>query len=375
MEAVGTLAGGIAHDFNNMLTGIMGFLELAIMKSRGRDVERDLRHVQASCETMAELIHRLLAFSSHQGFTNEIVSLRAVLTELEVILSHTIPKDISIRIELPEEDIVVRGNGSQIHQVFLNLCINAAQAMPEGGNLNVKVERLTADKNYLLTHDSLTEGEYYVTQVSDTGIGISKRTLERIFEPFFTTKNLSSKKGTGLGLAVTWQIVKEHGGHIDVYSELGEGSTFRVFLPISTESVTGTKESEPIELPGGDETILLVDDEAIVLAVASELLEQLGYTVRRAEDGISAEEIYRDSHHEIDLVILDLSMPRMGGRECLKRLRRINPNVPAIFSSGHNMEAARESLLAEGAQEVIQKPYRMEELARKIRAVVQTLPA
>ena len=374
METVGTLAGGIAHDFNNMLTGIIGFLELAILKSKGRGIERDLIQVRCNCEIMAEMVNLLLAFTSQHGFRDEIVHLNQVLEDLEVLLKHTIAKEISLDIENPGVDATVRGNAAQIHQVFLNLCVNAAHAMPQGGRLSVRVERILADKNYLLTHRSLAEGEYYVVQVSDTGIGMSPETRQRIFEPFFSTKNSEGGKGTGLGLAVTWQILEDHAGHIDVYSELGQGSTFRVFLPVSEEDVVVTERPRVTELPRGDETILLVDDEKVVLGVASELLEQLGYTVLRAEDGQSALQEYRTASRKIDLVILDLSMPRMGGRECLRRLLEMDPQIPVLFSSGHHMESEREALLARGAKGVIQKPYRLDELATKIRTVLDRAP-
>ena len=373
LETIGTLAGGIAHDFNNMLTVIMGYVELAILKSRGREVCGDLDHVRRVCKQMAELVQCLLSFSRREGSAKTTVNLRHVIKETEVVLRHTLPKNVELRVDRSQDPLVLNGNVSMLHQVLLNLCVNAAEAMPEGGALTIRAERFTVDANFALGHPALSEGEHILLEVQDTGIGMSAEVRERIFEPFFTTKGLGSTRGTGLGLAVIWGNVQEHGGAINVYSEPQRGTTVRVYLPLAVgarevKRRAGTDISTGF--PRGSETVLVVDDEPLIRNLACEMLQRQGYHIALASDGLMALETYAELQDEIGVVLLDISMPKMDGRQCLKRLREIDPDVRVLLSSGHDMTYNAEELMNLGATGTIQKPYTISDLARRIRGVL-----
>lgn len=368
MEAIGTLAGGLAHDFNNMLTAMMGYLDLAIVKAGGREVENDLVYVQKACRQMAELVKRLLSFSRRQPSTQTQVSLQQVLGEAEAVLRHTLPKNIDIIIDLPEEPLLINGNPAMLQQVILNLCINSADAMPNGGLLRISAQKFFVDSRFALAHPEMSKGEYVKLEVQDEGAGIEQRIIDRIFEPFFTTKSLDKEKGTGLGLAVVWENIKEHGGFINVYSEPGLGTTFKVYFPEHQEKIQAEEQDAvPVGLPKGSENIMVVEDEELIRGLVAEMLQRLGYRVFTASDGVMALETYNEMKNEINGILMDISMPRMGGKECLLHLKKTNPNVRILFASGHDMSHEYEGLMAMGASGIIQKPYRLADLAHRVR--------
>ncbi len=370
METVGQLAGGIAHDFNNLLMGIMGYVELALMKVQADDVREHLEQVRGICQNMAELIQRLLSFSRRGGVKYETLDINQVVTDIALVLKHSIHKDVEIRTELLPHELAVRGSAAMLQQVLLNLSVNGAEAMPEGGCLTIRTKRLLVEPITQALYPMLDAGEYALIEVQDTGAGIDPKDIERIFEPFFTTKRVSTHKGTGLGLAVAWQNVRHHGGVIKVYSERGRGATFRVYMPIVSELVDANPNVPNPEVPRGTETILLVDDEHPVRSVIGQLLQQLGYKVYTAADGLEAVDLFRRFHEGIAVVLLDLSMPHMGGSDCFDRLIRIDPHARVIFSSGHDMEASASEFLARGAKDIIQKPYQVGDLATRLRIVI-----
>lgn len=369
MEAIGQLAGGLAHDFNNMLTGILGFVELALMKSHEKEVEADLVQVQNTALRMKDLIRRLLSFSRRSRSEYAPVELGQLIRELETILAHSIPKNVELKIEMGPEKLCLYGNAGMLHQVLLNLCLNAVEAMSRGGVLRIGLRKIEDGQELRVRYPHLAKGPLAALEVEDTGKGIEREHLDRIFEPFYTTKNLSSEKGTGLGLAIVWQNVREHDGAVEVTSEPGHGSVFRVYLPL------GAANGQPGGLPAeermteGNETILVVDDEALVRDVASRMLKRLGYRVLTAADGRSAIDLYGERVGDIDAVILDLSMPGMDGEQCLKRLVEIDPGVRVLISSGHNLDDLDDGV-SQTICGVIQKPYRIRELAGRVRGVL-----
>jgi len=369
MEAIGQLAGGLAHDFNNMLTGILGFVELALMKSHEKEVESDLRQVQAAALRMKELIRRLLSFSRRSRAEYAPVELGQLVRELEAILAHSIPKNIDLKIEMGRENLSLYGNAAMLHQVLLNLCLNAVEAMPQGGTLRIGLKKAEAAPEIRARYPHLSECPVAALEVEDTGKGIAREHLERIFEPFYTTKNLSSEKGTGLGLAIVWQNVREHDGAVEVTSEPGQGTVFRIYLPLG--KANGQPGSPPAEerITEGSETILVVDDEALVRDVASRMLKRLGYRVLMAADGRAAIDTYSENAGEIDAVILDLSMPGMDGEACLEELLKIDSGVRVLISSGHNLDELNDSV-SKTIRGVVQKPYQIRELASRVRSVL-----
>lgn len=371
MQTIGTLAGGIAHDFNNMLTAVMGYVELAVIKSEVRDVRKELDYIQTACRQMAELVQQILSFSRRENSERSLINLAQIIRECDVVLRHTISKRIDLRVNLPQENLMVNANTSMLHQVFLNLCVNAAEAMQDGGVLTIRAEKMLVDSEFVIAHPDITEGEYIRLDIQDTGEGMDPETCERIFEPFFTTKNLGTRKGTGLGLAVVWQNIAAHNGLIDVYSELGRGTIFKIYLPLAREDRGNIPQrvSED-EIPIGSECLLVVDDEKLVRELTGTMLQNLGYIVYSAPDGEAAIKTYLEIQDKIDAVLLDISMPKMDGEECLMRLLKIKPDVRVLFSSGHDMTSKLENLKALGARGVIQKPYRLRDLAREIRVLL-----
>jgi CheY-like chemotaxis protein len=320
---------------------------------------------------MTELIRRLLVFGRSGRTTLSPVSLRKAVEDVQVILEHTLSKQVELKVELCDEPCNTFATTSGLQQILLNLCLNAADAMAYGGELSIRVHRLEPDDGFRLTHGALTRDAYYVIEAHDTGCGIPTEVRERIFEPFFTTKELSSRKGTGLGLAVVWQLVREFHGLVSVYSEVGEGTTFRVYLPRYSDEEEGeSEEAHSSSIPRGSEAILVVDDEPAVLDVTVRILQHLGYAVYCAEDGPSAVRTLEELQGEIDCAIVDLSMPRMGGVECAERLREIQPGIRVIFASGHNMADQEEELRARGADAIVQKPMQLTDLARRMRSVL-----
>ena len=364
MEAVGQLAGGIAHDFNNVLVGIMGYADQLARDAQNDEDRNRAETIVRSARRAADLTSQLLAFARKSEHTAVRVDLHAIIEETIGLLKHSIDPRIVIRCALDARPPSTKGDPTQLQTVFLNLAINARDAMPNGGTLTFKTDNRTVENPTASDPPrELSPGEYVCVSVCDTGTGMDRRTQERIFDPFFTTKEKGH--GTGLGLAAVFGIVKSHHGIIQVLSAPGEGSTFEVLLPLST-TASRTEHVEKPSLARGHGKILLADDEHVVREVARTMLATLGYDVLVCPDGLAAVEQYGKNWQSIDLVILDMSMPKLGGRETFLKLKEINPSVRVIFSTGYTTDLATLASLGEGVTGLLPKPYVMATLAEKV---------
>ena len=366
MESIGTLAGGIAHNFNNLLMGIQGnasIIFLDINSSHPR--HKNLKNIEKLVENGAKLAAQLIGYAREGKYEVKPINLNQLVEETSDTFGMT-KKEITVHQELSEDLHGIEADQGQIEQILLNLYVNAVEAMPEGGNLFLKTMNVT-DKDMSGKLYKANPGNYALLTVRDTGIGMDKETRERIFEPFFTTKGLAS--GTGLGMASTYGIIKGHGGYVDVDSEKGKGTTFSIYLP-ATEEMIEQKNVLSDELVKGKGTVLLVDDEEMVLEVGKELLDHLGYEVLLAENGQEALELYKKNQDKIDLVLLDMVMPVMGGGEAFDRMKEINTNVKVLLSSGYSLEGEAKEILKRGCNAFIQKPFKMEQLSQKLMEVL-----
>jgi len=367
MDAIGQLAGGVAHDFNNMLTGMGGAVELLEMTlGDNHPGQKFIRLIKNATERAAGLTRKLLDFSRRGKRLSTPVNVHTIIEDVIAILERSIDKRIVIRTELQAEQVMVIGDPSQLQSGILNICINARDAMPDGGEIYI----LT--KNLELTEQETAEfqtSERFFIQISiqDTGTGIPPEVQPYIFEPFYTTKEVG--KGTGLGLAAVYGMVKEHYGDVRVYSEGGMGTVFHLYLPVSVEtSVWPQEQSKPVIHGSG--TILIVDDEDIIRTTASLFLENLGYTVILAKNGQEGVETYRNHQNEIDLVILDMIMPVMDGKEAFDRMTTINPEVKVIISSGYAKEMHLLQKLPKKPIDFLSKPFNHFELSKLIAEIL-----
>jgi PAS domain S-box-containing protein len=363
MEAIGTLAGGIAHDFNNLLTGIFGYTELLRLQVKNNpDADESIGVIEMAANRARELTSKLLGFARRGRLQAVAVDLNETVLEVQALLRSTVDKRIEISVRLDPRSTVVIGDPGQLSHLFLNLGINARDAMPEGGKLNFETAIVELDEGFCRTHPGLVPGTYNRVAVMDTGKGIDKDKLPRIFEPFFTDKEQG--KGTGLGLAMVYGVASSHGGIVQVHSEPGKGSTFEVYLPFSerrkTARKTRTKAARTVQ---GSGTIMVVDDEAMIRELASNQLGNLGYSVILAEDGAAALDLYREKWRDIDVVIVDMIMPTLGGRECIAGLRAINPDVKVILATGYSREALADKIDKAGIFGFLPKPFRQQQLA------------
>lgn len=366
MQAIGTLAGGIAHHFNNLLHAISGYIQLLSLKKKPEDPDRKyLDQIDHSVQRAAQLVKQLLTFSRKMESAKRLIDLNKEIKRSRDLLERTIPKMINIDLELAEDLRPISADATQLDQIILNLASNACDAMPEGGHFLLKTENIDLDEEYCRHHVEVKPGSYVLFSISDTGSGMDQYTLDHIFEPYFTAKEIG--KGTGLGLATVFGIVKNHGGHLTCDSKVGQGTTFRIYLPAATNATKMSKEIPKAEVRGGNETILLVDDEASILEIGQAILKQFGYRTLTAQHGEEALEIYRDAKEDIDLIILDLGMPGMGGRRCLGELLKIDPNVKVIIASGYSAEAHARDTLEMGAVGFINKPYSLRDILKKVR--------
>lgn len=368
LEAIGTLAGGIAHDFNNLLQVVLGFAELLIMKEpTDGHSSGELKAIAKAARDGAELVRRLLTFSRKAEIKPRPLDMNQVVTQAEQLLRRTIPKMIAIELSLTQNLTRINADPAQIEQLLLNLAVNSRDAMTEGGRLFIETSTVHLDDRYCATHVEATRGRYVLLTVSDTGQGMEKEVVDHIFEPFFTTKKPG--EGTGLGLSMVYGIVKGHGGHITCYSEPGMGTTFKIYLPsIETDlepDVVSTREMAAF----GTETILLVDDEELIRELGQEILNRSGYTVLTASNGREALDIYRAATDRIDLVILDLLMPEMGGKQCLAELLKIDSEVKVLLASGYPAHGPANDALAH-AKGFVNKPFDAHELLRSARKVL-----
>ncbi len=368
MESIGTLAGGIAHDFNNLLMGIQGRLSLMMLDMDESNPFADhLKEIEEHVTSAGDLTKQLLAFARKGKYEVKPINLNDLIRHTSQMFGRT-KKDVKISLDLLPDLKVVEIDRSQLEQVFLNLFINAWQAMPSGGEINIKSVNTVIDTESMDTF-SVTPGNYIKVSVRDTGIGIDDDIKDKIFDPFFTTKEIG--RGTGLGLASAYGIIKNHNGAISIETQKGKGTTFDIFLPASQKTILKTREVPP-KLLQGDETILLVDDEPMIITIGKALLERLGYEVVVAESGVDAIELYKSGDHDIDIVILDMIMPVMGGVETYNYLKELNPDIKVLFSSGYNIDERASDLLCLENNGFIQKPYKFENLSIKLRAILDS---
>ena len=371
MEAVGTLAGGIAHDFNNLLQSILGYCQLLLFKKKKEHPEFDkLKEIEKATLRASELTLQLLTFSRKVESKLRPINLNHQVEHIHKLLKRTIPKMIDIELHLEENLKIINADPAQIEQVLMNLAVNARDAIHEEGKLIIETENVTLDEEYCKTHLGSRPGEHVLLIVSDTGEGMDKETADHIFEPFFTTKKMG--KGTGLGLSMVYGIVNSHGGNISCYTEPGEGTTFKIYLPrIEAEIEEQVLEGEEeIISVGGSETILLVDDEEFIRNLGEEILTKFGYRIITAPDAEIALRLYHEKKKDISLIILDLIMPGMGGRRCLEELMKLNPWLKVIIASGYSVKGPVKEVLETGAKGFIDKPYNVNQMLNIIREVL-----
>jgi PAS domain S-box-containing protein len=368
MEAVGTLAGGIAHDFNNLLMGIQGRTSLMLLEiDRGHPFYEHLKETENHVMRAAQLTRQLLGFARGGKYEIKPTDLNQLVRQSIDMFGRT-KKEISIKAKYQKDLKTVEVDRSQIDQVLLNIYVNAWQAMPEGGILYIQTDNVELGENFVGAY-GMRPGKYAAITISDTGIGMDEQISKRVFDPFFTTKE--KDRGTGLGLASAYGIIKNHRGIITVESQKGQGATFSVFLPASDKSIVEKNPDEP-EILTGSETVLLVDDETLILDVGVQLLKKMGYRVLTASHGDQAIEIYRQNKESIAIVILDLVMPQINGGEIYDRLKAIDSNVKVLLSSGYSVDGQATEILNRGCNGFIQKPYRLDALSKKIRAILTT---
>ncbi|MCP4724393.1 MAG: response regulator, partial [bacterium] len=363
MESIGRLAGGVAHDFNNILTAIMGYSEL--LKMRFRDttkIEGQAADVIFNgAERAAVLTKQLLGFARRGKYNPVPLNVNEILKETVLMLERAFDKKVNIGFELDEKIGAIEADKSQMFQVFTNLMINAKDAMPNGGDLRIKTENCEIDSQYAEAHSDFPPGFYVKITVTDNGIGMAKEVVEHIFEPFYSTKG--EGKGSGLGLAMVYGIVKNHGGHIHIFSEPGLGSTFTIYIPRSDKEVISETAYSP-ELVKGESTVLVVDDEEDVRSTAEYMLNELGYKVLFAVDGKDAIEKYKKHSGEIDIVLLDMIMPKKAGSETFLELKEIDPDIKVILSSGYSVDKKTTAMINDGVMGFLQKPYKIIDLSK-----------
>ena len=369
MEAIGTLAGGIAHDFNNLLMGFQGNISLMMMDLEDEHPHQEFLHnMENYVKRGSDLTRQILGFARGGKYEVKTTDINTLIDKSAAMFGRT-KKEIIIHKKLQEDLWSVNVDRGQIEQVLLNLFVNAWQAMPAGGNLflqtdNVLLEEQDHDKPY-----TIVPGKYVRISVSDTGVGMDKATRERFLEPFLTTKAVG--RGSGLGLASAYGIIKNHGGIINVYSEKGHGATFKIYLPASGKQLTKEKIRHETVLTGS-ETILLVDDEEMVAEIGKDMLEKLGYKTAVAIGGNEAIKLLKTLRHEVDLVILDMIMPDMSGGETFNRLKAIKPDIKILLSSGYSLNGQASEIMQRGCNGFIQKPFNLKQISRKIREILDT---
>ncbi len=374
-EAIGQLAGGIAHDFNNMIGAILGWAEIGLDETEADTrLHRHFDKVRGQAVRAAALTRQLLAFARRQILEPRNMDLNQSVTETLSLLEKVIGSNIEIKANLGANLTLVRADPAQVDQVLMNLCINARDAMPEGGRLIIETGDAVFDERYCAAQTYARPGHYTLLAVTDTGTGMDAATLDRIFEPFFTTKELG--KGTGLGLATVYGIVRQHGGFVHVYSEVKVGTTFRIYLPVTPggeKTPVSIEDSQPVR--GGHETILIAEDHEGLRELARETLANLGYDIVLACDGEEAVRLFRANRDRIDLLILDVVMPKVNGPEAYARICADKKDVPVIFATGYSPEMAMLDNAQEKGLTILQKPYVPRDLARRVRENLDRQPA
>jgi len=372
MESIGTLAGGIAHDFNNILMGIQGNASLMLLKTDSSQAFYEkLKSIEAYVENGTELTRQLLGFARRGKYHTIATDINSIIDKSASMFGRT-KKEIRIHKDLMPDIYTVEVDRGQIEQALLNLYVNAWQAMPEGGDLYLKTENVILDANFENIQPYRVEtGKYAKITVADTGSGFDDETKKRIFEPFFTTKEMG--RGTGLGLASVYGIIKGHGGYINVHSQKDQGSAFAIYLPASGKEVRQEKAAPVIKtVAKGTGTILLIDDEEMIIKVGEELLQELGYKVIAARSGDEAIKLYKKNADKIDLVVMDMIMPGMGGGETFDNLKAINPDIKVLLSSGYSINGQASKILERGCDGFIQKPFNLSQLSEKIQQIIRS---
>lgn len=373
METIGTLAGGVAHDFNNLLTAILGNVELGMQETKpDHPVYRDLIEIEKAAIHARTLIVQLLSFSRHQMLKPKLLNFNHTIEEMLKMLRRIIGEDIELKIDLADELSNILADPAKLQQMLMNLFTNARDAMPNGGQIILKTQTLSADQIVDLPNTLNQSRKYVELTIFDSGMGINPKNLDRIFDPFFTTKEVG--RGTGLGLAVVYGIVKQHNGHIEVKSEVGKGTTFKIYLPAAPNAKEVKKEVKVRMAENrGNETILIAEDERSVLKVAVRILQGLGYTVLTARDGEEAMQVFEDNYKNLDLVIMDVVMPKEGGPETFEKMQLIKPDLPVLFVTGYDFNAKVADMyhLKQNQIRVLQKPYTTEILSQKVRELLE----
>ncbi len=371
MQAIGTLTGGIAHDFNNMLTIILGYSELLLDATEEGDPRHaDLERIVLTVRNGADLVKRLLTFSRQAEAQPRKLNLNDQIRQINKLLSKTIPKMVEIKLILADDLSPIHADPSQMEQIVMNLAVNASEAMPDRGILTIETRNVILDDEFCRTRHGAKCGDYVLLRVSDTGRGMDQETMDRMFDPFFTTKGWDSRRGTGLGLPIIQGVVQQHDGCMTCVSEPGKGATFSIYIPVMKEVVVPREVTEKPALPGGSETILLVEDEDAIRDLGKRYLNRAGYTVVEAGNGRDALEVYRREQEKISLIILDLVMPEMGGKQCLEELLKINPEVKVLITSGNSSGAAGNEATNCGAMGFVGKPFGMRQLLLEVRKVL-----
>jgi PAS domain S-box-containing protein len=367
MEAIGTLAGGIAHDFNNLLMGIQGNISLSLLDvDTDSPLAKNLKKIEQYVQNGVDLTKQLLGFARGGKYEISLLDLNKLLKEQNLMFSRT-NKDIVFENESNPELWTVEADRGQIEQVLMNLYLNAVQAMPGGGTLKTRTENVIIDQDQYSPY-FVKAGRYIRIAIEDTGVGIDEKIQQRIFDPFFTTKEMG--RGTGLGLASVYGIVKNHEGFINVYSKKGQGARFEINLPASGKVATN-KEKTREEFIKGKETVLLVDDEEMIIDVAQRMLDKLGYKVFTARDGKEAVAAFRKHKQEIDVIILDMIMPKMSGGEAFDRIKEIRPEIKVLLSSGYSINGQASEILNRGCNGFIQKPFNLQNLSKSLRTILE----
>ncbi len=372
MESLGTLASGIAHDLNNALTPILMTVQLLGTKLPDEQSQQWLSILKTNVKRAADLVKQVLSFSRGLEGKRTTLEVKPLISEIEQIVKQTFSRAIAIRTDIPRQNLwTISGDATQLHQVLMNLCVNARDAMPEGGILQISASNLWIDENYARMNIEAKVGPYVAITVSDTGVGINSEILDRIFEPFFTTKELG--KGTGLGLSTVMAIIKSHGGFVDVYSEVGKGTQFKVYLPVTQTRERDCPPADHQELPTGHgELILVVDDEDSIREITKTALETYGYKVLIASDGIEAIALYTQRKEEISVVLIDMMMPSMDGPSTIRVLQKIDPQVKVIGVSGLVSNDKMIEILGNSVKTFLPKPYTSNELLKNLQVVLNT---
>jgi len=370
MESIGTLAGGIAHDLNNILTPIMMSIEMLKATTTHPRAKSILETIEITSRRGADIVRQVLSFARGVKGDRVEVQPRHLLKDIQALIKETLPKNIQLKYSFPNEAWTILGDPTQLHQILMNLCVNARDAMPDGGTLTITAENASIDEQYAAMHVDAKPGKYVLIQVADTGTGIPPEILDKIFDPFFTTKDIG--KGTGLGLSTVIAIIKSHGGYIKVCSKVGKGTTFQVYLPATeASSETQTEEEQLASLPRGKgETVLIVDDEASILTITGQTLEAFGYKILVANDGVEAIAAYAQNRDKIAVVLVDMAMPVMDGPATMRVLLKMNPKIKIIPASGL---ATNEALMHEfhsALRHFVDKPYTAGTLLKTLRLIL-----